>query len=45
MRRREFIMFVDSATVFWPLAPRAQQGCSVKRISVLMPKSEGGSSP
>ena len=36
MRRRDFIRFLGSTAVTWPLPARAQQSGRVRRIGVLM---------
>jgi putative ABC transport system substrate-binding protein len=41
MRRREFISFLGSTAVFWPLGVRAQQAGRPRRIGMLMGLPEG----
>jgi putative ABC transport system substrate-binding protein len=36
MRRREFITFVGSAVIVWPLGARAQQAEQIRRVAILM---------
>ena len=41
MRRRDFVKAIASSSVAWPLAARAQQGESIRRVAMLLPYREG----